>query len=279
MAEGIENGGRRRVLGQLLALPASAALCTPWAGATGLADKAGPVDPPRTRGTLRIALEGTYPPFNFTDPASGQLTGYDVDVARTVATRMGLEPQFVLTEWSEILPALRAGRVDVAISQVIITPQRANAFDFSAPYCYSQSQLIVRENERATYRTLADLKGRKLGVHQNSVFEAQARAVPGIEIKRYPAVPEKLQDLAFGRIDAVLDDSLLVGYLINQMQLPLKAGARIGPPGHVGIAMRKGRSGLKLAIDKALREARSDGTLRTLSRKWFGHDASSMPPS
>jgi len=276
MTEGIANGGRRRVLGQLLVLPASAALCPPWADAAGLADKA---SPPGPRGTLRIALEGTYPPFNFTDPASGQLTGYDVDVARTVATRMGLEPHFVLTEWREILPALRAGRVDVAISQVIITPQRANAFDFSAPYCYSQSQLIVRENERATYRTLADLKGRKLGVHQNSVFEAQARAVPGIDIKRYPAVPEKLQDLAFGRIDAVLDDSLLVGYLINQTRLPLKAGARIGAPGRVGIAMRKGRSGLKLAIDKALREARSDGTLRALSLKWFGHDASSIPPA
>ena len=275
MAEGIDNGGRRRVLGQLLALPASAA-CTPWADAAGLTD---PADARGIRGTLRIALEGTYPPFNFTDPASGQLTGHDIDVARAVATRMGLEPQFVLTEWSAILPAVRAGRVDVAISQVIITPQRANAFDFSAPYCYSQSQLIVRENERATYRTLADLKGRKLGVHQNSVFEAQARAVPGIDIKRYPAVPEKLQDLAFGRIDAVLDDSLLVGYLINQTRLPLKAGARIGAPGRVGIAMRKGRSGLKLAIDKALREARSDGTLRALSLKWFGHDASSMPPA
>ncbi|MEM8513877.1 cystine transport system substrate-binding protein [Massilia sp. MP_M2] len=280
MAEWIANAGRRRALGQLLgrwlALPASAALCTSWASAAGLADQA---DAPGTRGTLRIALEGTYPPFNFTDPVSGQLTGYDVDVARTVATRMGLEPQFVPTEWSEILTTLRAGRVDVAISQVIITPQRANAFDFSAPYCYSQSQLIVRENERATYRTLADLKGRKLGVHQNSVFEAQARAVPGIEIKRYPAVPEKLQDLAFGRIDALLDDSLLIGYLINQTQLPLKAGARIGPPLRVGIAMRKGRSGFKLAIDKALREARADGTLRALSLKWFGHDASSMARS
>jgi cystine transport system substrate-binding protein len=276
MAEGIENGGRRRVLGQLLTLPASAALCPPWADATGLAD---PSDARGTRGTLRIALEGTYPPFNFTDPASGQLTGHDVDVARAVATRMGLEPQFVLTEWSAILPAVRAGRVDVAISQVIITPQRAKAFDFSAPYCYSQPQLIVRKNERATYRTLADLKGRKLGVHQNSVFEAQARAVPGIEIKRYPAVPEKLQDLAFGRIDAVLDDSLLMHYLIRKTQLPLKAGARIGALEPVGIALRKGRPAFRLAIDKALREARSDGTLRTLSLKWFGQDASSMPPS
>ena len=279
MAEGIANGRRRRVLGQLLALPASAALCTPSAGAAGLADQAGQANPPGPRGTLRIALEGTYPPFNFKDPASGQLTGHDVDVARAVAARMGLEPQFVLTEWSAILPAVRAGRVDVAISQVIITPQRAKAFDFSAPYCYSQSQLIVRKNERATYSTLEDLKGRTLGVRQNSVFEQQARAVQGIGIKRYPAIPENLQDLAFGRIDALLDDSLLVHYLIRKTQLPLKAGARIGALKPVGIALRKGRPAFRLAIDKALREARSDGTLRALSLKWFGQDASSMPPS
>ena len=273
MAEGIASRGRRRALEQLLALPGAAALCTPWAGA---ADRA---DAPGTRGTLRIALEGTYPPFNFRDPGSGQLTGHDVDVARAVAARMGLESQFVLTEWSAILPALRAGRVDVAISQVIITPQRAKAFDFSAPYCYSQPQLIVRKNERASYRTLADLRGRTLGVRQNSVFEEQANAVPGIRIKRYPAVPENLQDLAFGRIDALLDDSLLVHYLISKTQLPLRAGARIGTPEPVGIALRKGRPAFRLAIDKALGDARSDGTLRALSLKWFGQDASSMPPS
>ena len=279
MAEGIASMRRRRALGQLLALPASAALCTPWAGAADPAAPVQPADASATRGTLRIALEGTYPPFNFRDQASGQLAGYDVDVAHTVATRMGLNPEFVLTEWSAILPALRAGRVDVAISQVIITPQREKTFDFSAPYLYSQSRLIVRENERATYGTLADLKGRKLGVRQNSVFEQQAMAVPGIDVKRYPAVPENLQDLAFGRIDALLDDSLLVGYLVRQTQLPLKAGARIGAPLRVGIAMRKGRPQLKLAIDNALREARSDGTLRALSLKWFGQDASNMPPA
>jgi cystine transport system substrate-binding protein len=276
MAEGIANGARRRVLGQLLALPATAALSAPWAGAAGLADQ---TDAPGTRGKLRIALEGTYPPFNFRDPASGQLTGHDVDVARAVASRMGLEPQFVLTEWSAILPAVRAGRVDVAISQVIITPQRTKAFDFTAPYCYSQSQLIVRKNERATYRTLEDLGGRTVGVRQNSVFEEQARAVPGIKIKRYPAVPENLQDLAFGRIDALLDDSLLMLYLLRKTQLPLKAGARIGALEPVGIALRKGRPAFRLALDNALSEARSDGTLRALSLKWFGHETSSMPGS
>lgn len=273
MVEEGARGGRRRAL--LLAssvAPVLAALCAPWASAADLADTTA------ARGTLRIALEGTYPPFNFRDPKSGQLTGYDVDVARTIATRLGLKPQFILTEWSAILPALSAGRVDVAVSQVIITPEREKAFDFSVPYTFSHFQLIVRKNERATYRTLLDLKGRKLGVRQNSVFEQKAKAVGGIDVKSYPAVPENLQDLAFGRIDALLDDSLLVNYLIKHTQLPLKAGARVGDVERVGIAMREGHPQFKDRVDKALNDARADGTLRSLSFKWFGVDASSMPP-
>jgi cystine transport system substrate-binding protein len=273
MVEQRARAGRRRALWMVCSVaPVLAALWAPWAGATELEDTI------TTRGTLRIALEGTYPPFNFRDPKSGQLTGYDVDVAQAVAARMGLKPQFVLTEWSAILPALRAGRVDVAVSQVIITPEREEAFDFSIPYTYSHFQLIVRKNERATYRTLLDLKGRKLGVRQNSVFEKQARAVGGIDVKSYPAVPENLQDLAFGRIDAVLDDSLLVDYLIKHTQLPLKASARVGNVERVGIVMREGHPQFKDRVDKAISDARADGTLRTLSLKWFGVDASSMPP-
>ena len=216
MVEEAARGGRRRGMTLAVALVLTA-LCAPWAHAADRANAAA------TRGVLRIALEGTYPPFNFRDPKSGQLTGYDVDVAREVARRLKRQPQFVLTEWSAILPALSAGRVDVAISQVIITPEREKAFDFSAPYLYSQFQLIVRKNERTTYRTLADLRGRKLGVREGSVFEQRARAVGEIEVKRYPAVPENLQDLAFGRIDAVLDDGLHVDYLVKHTQLPLKA--------------------------------------------------------
>jgi cystine transport system substrate-binding protein len=68
----------------------------------------------------------------------------------------------------------------------------------------------VRRNERIDYTKLEDLKGKKVGVGQGSVFEQQAKAVPGIEVKSYPAAPENLQDLAFGRIDAALNDSLMV---------------------------------------------------------------------
>ena len=261
--------GRRRLV---------AACCMAVVGAVVLpaAQAADLMSEARARGALRIAVEGTYPPFNFKDPNTGHLTGYDVEVARLVAARLKLRPQFVLTEWSAILPAVSSGKVDAAISQVIITPEREQTHDFSIPYTYSGFQLMVRKNERATYRSLDDLKGRRLGVRQGSVFEQRAKAVPGIEVKSYPAVPENLQDLAFGRIDASLDDSLMVSYLLKNAELPVKAGPRVGKVVHIGVAFGKNNPQFKAAVDRVLNEARSDGTLRQLSLKWFGIDASSM---
>ncbi|MFS2214818.1 cystine ABC transporter substrate-binding protein [Telluria sp. Tellsp104] len=235
------------------------------------------LDAVKTRGTLRIALEGTYPPFNFKDPKTGQLAGYDVDVAKLVCARLGVKPEFVTTEWAAILAGLGAGKYDVIVSQVGITPRRQQAFDFSRPYTYSAPQLIVRRNETTTYRSLADLKGRKVGVGQGSVFEQQARAMPGIEVKSYPAAPENLQDLAFGRIDAALNDSLMVAYLLKSSQLPIRAGARVGDVERMGIAFRKGNPTFHAAVDKALDDARADGSLRQASLKWFGVDATRAP--
>ena len=271
MCEVVSKEWRRRRMAAALAAgvaAASAAILAPAAHAADLMSQA------RARGVLRIAVEGTYPPFNFKDPKTGHLTGYDVEVARLVAAGLKLRPQFVFTEWSAILPAVASSKVDAAVSQVIITSEREQAFDFSVPYTYSSFQLIVRKNERATYRSLDDLKGRKLGVRQDSVFERQAKEVKGIEVRSYPAVPENLQDLAFGRIDALLDDSLMVSYLLKNSALPVKAGPRVGKDARIGVAIRKGNPQFKAAIDKILIEARADGTLRRLSLKWFGVDAS-----
>jgi cystine transport system substrate-binding protein len=233
----------------------------------------------KTRGTLKIAMEGTYPPFNYKDQKTGQLAGYDVDVARLVAGKLGLKPEFVTTEWSAILAGLAAGRYDVIVSQVGITAKRAQSFDFSIPYTYSSPQLIVRKNDTARYATLADLKGKKVGVGQGSVFEQQARAVPGIDVKSYPAAPENLQDLAAGRVDAALNDSLMVSYLLKNSRLPIQAGARLGAVERTGIAFQKGSPQFKAALDKALRDAGADGSLKAISLKWFGTDVSRPAPS
>ena len=241
---------------------------------SGAAHGADLLDDVTTRGTLRIALEGSYPPFNFHDPQSGQLTGYDADVARLVAAGLGVKPQFVVSEWSAILPGLAAGKADVAVSQVHVTKARQREFGFSAPYTYSAPQLIVRSNERASLRGLADLKGRTVGVGQASVYEQQARAVAGIGIRSYPAAAENLQDLAFGRIDAVLNDSLMVAYLLRNSSLPLRAGPRVGPVERTAVAFRGGNPRFKAAVDRTLETARASGELRRLSLKWFGVDAS-----
>jgi cystine transport system substrate-binding protein len=268
MQKGSLNDFRRRLL--LGAVTACAALVLP-VHAADLLDKV------KASGTLRIALEGTYPPFNFKDPKTGQLTGYDVDVARLVAAQMGLKPEFVTTEWTAILSGLGAGKYDAIVSQVGITPKREQAFDFSQPYTYSSPQLIVRRNERASYASLNDLKGKKVGVGQGSVFEQQAKAVPGVDVKSYPAAPENLQDLAFGRIDAALNDSLMVAYLLKSSQLPIRAGARVGAVERMGIAFQKNSPRFHAAVDKALAEARADGSLRRASLKWFGVDATRAP--
>jgi len=228
----------------------------------------------KARGTLKIALEGTYPPFNFKDQKTGQLAGYDVDVATLVAGRLGLKPEFVTTEWSAILAGLAAGRYDVIVSQVGIHPKRELAFDFSIPYTYSSPQLIVRKNDKAVYASLADLKGKRVGVGQGSVFEQQAKAVPGIEVKSYPAAPENLQDLAFGRVDAALNDSLMVAYLLKNSKLPIQAGARVGAVERMGVAFQKGNPQFKAALDKVLQDAGADGSLKAISTKWFGSDVS-----
>ncbi|MCE3261719.1 MAG: cysteine transporter substrate-binding protein [Pseudoduganella sp.] len=246
---------------------------------TGAALQAGAADLLQTvkaRGTLKVAMEGVYPPFNFKEK-NGALAGYDVDVARLVASRLGLKPEFVTTEWASILAGLASNKYDVIISQVGINPKREQAFDFSTPYIYSSPMLIVRKDDKHNWTSLAQLKGKRVGAGQGSVYEMQLKAVPGIEVKGYPAAPENLQDLALGRIDAALNDSLMTAYLLKTTQLPIKAGARVGNVERMGIPFQKGNPQFKAALNKVLADAAADGSLKAISLKWFGTDVSKAP--
>ena len=256
---------------------ASLAVALAALGTTLTASAADLLDAVKARGTLKVALEGTYPPFNYKEPKSGQLAGYDVDVARLIGGKLGVKVEFVSSEWASILAGLSANKYDVIISQVGINPKRELAFDFSAPYIYSMPQLIVRKNESAAYTSLADLKGKKLGVGQGSVYEQQAKAVPGIEVRSYAAAPDTMADLASGRLDAALNDSLMSAYLLKISKLPIKAGAQVGAVERMGIPFQKGNPQFKAALNKALSEAAADGSLKAISLKWFGTDVSKAP--
>jgi L-cystine transport system substrate-binding protein len=235
------------------------------------------LDTVKARGTLKVAMEGNYPPFNFKDPKSGELTGFEVDVAKLLAAKLGVKPEFTTTEWSGILAGLGAGKYDVILNQVGITEVRQKAFDFSQPYTLSTAQLIVRKDEKRSFPTLESLKGYKLGLGQGTNFEQKAKAVPGIDVKTYPGSPEYLADLASGRIDAALNDRLLVGYLLKSSNLPLKAGATFGDIDKIGIPFQKGNPKFEAALNKALDEILKDGSFKQVSFKWFGFDVSKAP--
>ena len=264
---------RRLALMALMAVTAAAA----WALALAPAAAADLLATVKARGTLKVALEGTYPPFNYKDQKTGQLAGYDVDVARLLGARLGLKVEFVSSEWAGILAGLAAHKYDVIVSQVGINPKREQAFDFSTPYIYSMPQLIVRKDDPAAYKSLADLKGKKLGVGQGSVYEQQARAVPGIDVRSYAAAPDTMSDLASGRLDAALNDSLMSAYLLKISKLPIKAGAQVGAVERMGIPFQKGNPEFKAALNKALADAAADGSLTAISLKWFGADVSKAP--
>lgn len=225
------------------------------------------------KGVLKIGMEGTYAPFTYKDD-KGNLTGFDVDIARAVAAKLGLKAEFVLTEWSGILAGLQANKYDVIVNQVGITAERQKTIGFSKPYAYSSPQIIVKKTGSFAPKTLADLKGKRVGVGLGSNFEKQLRDAGGINVVTYPGAPEYLADLAAGRLDAAFNDRLLVGYLIKSQNLPVRGAGVIGDPEAVGIAMKKTNTSLKAAVDKALLQLKADGTYAKISRKWFGQDVS-----
>lgn len=231
------------------------------------------LDTVKARGTLKIAVEGTYPPFNFKN-AKGELDGFEVEIGKLLAQKLKLKPEFVTSEWSGILAGLQAGKFDIILNQVAATDKRREVFDFSQPYTLSSAQLIVRKNDTRHFKGLADLKGKKLGVGQGSNYADIAKAVDGVEVKTYPGAPEYLQDLALGRVDAALNDSLLIPYLIKQTKLPLKGGAPVGSVEGSAIPYLKGNPAFGAALDKALAEIKADGSFAKVSKKYFERDVS-----
>ncbi|WP_213295120.1 transporter substrate-binding domain-containing protein [Paraburkholderia sacchari] len=254
------------LLKKLLALAlAGASFVAASAHAEDLLDQA------KARGTLRIGLEGTFPPFNSKAP-DGELIGFDVDIAKAVAAKMGLKPEFVTTEWSGIIAGLQAGKFDVIVNQVGVTDQRKAALDFSPAYTYSAAQLIQRKDDKRQFTSLEELKGKKLGVGLGTNYMDMAKSVPGIDVKTYPGAPEYLRDLAAGRLDAALNDRLMLAYLLKNSQLPLRTGAMVGAGNPSAIPFRKSNPKFAKAIDDAMAQLEADGTFTKISDKWFGID-------
>ncbi|WP_404441400.1 cystine ABC transporter substrate-binding protein [Stutzerimonas chloritidismutans] len=226
----------------------------------------------KANGSLKVGLEGTYPPFNFQDE-NGQLTGFEVDLANALAEELGVEAEFQPTKWDGILAALESKRLDVVINQVTISEERKQKYDFSTPYTLSGIQALTRKADADSIKNAADLAGKKVGVGLGTNYEQWLKEnVPQADIRTYDDDPTKFQDLNVGRIDVILVDRLAAFEMVE------KTGDRLAVAGDAfsrqesGIALRKGNPQLLAAIDAAIAKLRADGTLKQLSEKWFGAD-------
>ena len=221
---------------------------------------------------LRVGTEGTYAPFSFQDPATGQLAGYDVDVANAVGQKLGRKVEFVQTPWDSIFAALEANRFDVVANEVTITPERSSKYDLSEPYSVGEGVIITRANDHSI-TSVADLKGKTAGATVTSNW-AQVSRDAGATLAPVEGFTQAITLLNQGRVDAVVNDSIAFhAYQAETNDQSVKIAATVPQKSEQAFAARKD-SGLLPELNKALDELRADGTLASISQKYLKADAS-----
>ncbi|NDI36409.1 amino acid ABC transporter substrate-binding protein [Chengkuizengella sediminis] len=223
-------------------------------------------------GVLKVGTEGTYPPFTFHDD-SGQLTGFDVEIAREIAARLGVEAEFLETQWDGIMAGLDAKRFDVIANQVGIRADRQEKYDFSIPYITS-SAVIVTKADNDAVNSVEDIKGLTSAQSLTSNYESIALEY-GAVIEPVEGFTQAISLIQSNRVDITINDRLTVlDYITQKGEENIKVIPTIEEKSPSGILIRKGNETLVEAINKAIEEMMEDGTYLEISMKWFGEDVS-----
>ena len=232
--------------------------------------------------TLRVGMECTYAPFNYRTP-SGELAGYDVDVAKGVAGIIGADLEFVCQQWSGMIPALLANKFDLVVASMSITDSRLKKMDFSSPYRISVGRLVGKKDsnlnlfDSADAPIAANFDGVKVGIEKGTTYAAWFKAkLPGADIKYYESNEALYLDLVNGRTDVIMtnpmkahlkflskEDGSKFGFV--SPQIDEKEFFGIG----VGIGLRQGNDELKARINAALKTLIDDGSLGSYALKYF----------
>ena len=242
------------------------------AASTGAADQLTAI---QTNGKLVVALEGAWQPWSYHDE-SDTLVGYDVEVSRAIAEKLGVEPEYVESDWDSLFAGLDAGRFDIVCNGVEVTDERAKTYNFTTPYGYIHTALAVRKDNE-DIKSFEDLKGKTTANSLASTYMELAESY-GATVQGIDTLEETIQLLTAGRIDATLNaDVSFYDYLNVHPDADFKLVAQTEDASHVAIPVRKGDDSASLleAINTAIDELRADGTLKALGEKYFGQDISS----
>ena len=228
------------------------------------------------KGEIVIAMEGTWAPWTYHDE-NDELVGYDVEVGKAIAEKLGVTATFVEGEWDGLLAGLDAGRYDIMVNGVGITPDRQEKYDFTTPYAYNRTAVIVR-GDYNKIASMEDLNGKNTANTISSTYAEQAEAY-GATVTGVDDLNQTIELLLAGRIDATLNaEVVFADYQNAHPEANIKIAAYSDDVEQVAIPVRKGADTATLleAINQALAELDADGTLSELSVKYFGTDISKL---
>ena len=230
------------------------------------------------KGEIVIATEGDWSPWTYEDE-TGTLVGFDVEVAQAIAAKLGVEAKFIETPWEGIFAGIDDGRYDIASNGVDVTEERAEKYDFSIPYGFNRTALVVRgDNEEI--KSFEDLAGKSTVNSIGSTYMELAESY-GAQATGVSTLDLTLENVMNGRADATLNAELSIyDYLAARPDANIKIVALTEEATQVAIPIRKNEDSASLlaAINAAIEELREEGELTRISEKYFGSDITSAMP-
>ena len=225
-----------------------------------------------------IGTEGAYPPFNNLE-SDGSLTGFDIDVAKALCDEMKVTCEFVTQDWDGIIPALQAKKFDAIIASMSITDERKQKVDFTDKYYNTPPAIVVPKDSTLTDASEASLAGKTIGVQSGTTHANYIEAhMKQSEAKLYPTADEYKLDIANGRVDAVVDDIVVLSQWLKtsdgaccKLLAPLPIDVKINGQG-AGIAIRKGDDALREKFNAAIKAIRANGKYQEINKKYFDFD-------
>jgi polar amino acid transport system substrate-binding protein len=219
---------------------------------------------------ILIGVDDSYPPMEYRDDQNN-LIGFDIDLGNAIGKKLGVEIKWTPTAWDGIIPSLTSKKFDMILSSMSINDERKKIVTFSDPYIQGGPVIVVKAGD-TSIKSTADLAGKVVGVQTGSTGADAADAVKDIkEIKKYDKITQALQDLAAGRVAAVVADDQVGRYYIG-LDTKKYALANKMNDEPFGIAFRQSDKALSDTVQKAFNELKSEGTLSKISQKWFKTD-------
>lgn len=231
--------------------------------------------------TLRIGTLAAYAPFEYVDSKTGKYEGFDIDLIQEILKREGYDAKIVSMSLDGLIPALISNNIDIAISALTITPERAERVDFSDPYMNAGLTVITNKANASKIKSLKDLEGKTLCAEIGSAGAMLSKTIKGTKIRTFNSTSDAFLELNRNTCYAMLNDGPANSYFLTTKAgkaMNLKALDWVVSNDYYGIAVNKGNAKMLDIVNKGLRSMMADGTYDKLYKKWFGTYPSQSKP-